>query len=99
MNLVLQQEKKECLEAVQTLCKAEKITLETVAERMGGEWTYQKLYHRLSGKMVEVELLEQIVKAVQGNRKGRRVSLVNYSEVTIVTAAGLRIKLIGDEQV
>lgn len=92
MKLVLEQEGKEMIDHVQTLCKAEKVDFKEVAERM--DMTYQKLYHKLSGKMVEVELLQRIVDAVQGKRKGRRVSLVNYSEITIVSAGGLRINLI-----
>lgn len=93
MKLVLLQEERELLDSVQTLCKAEKVTMEVVAERMG--MTYQKMYQRLLGKMVPVEFMENIVKAVQGDRKGRRVSLVNYSEITIVGTSGLRIQLIG----
>lgn len=97
MELVIKQENKELLNAVQTLCKAEDVKLEEVAERMGEEMTYQKIYHRLSGKLVEVEFLQKIVNAVQGKRKGRKVSLINYSEITIVTAGGLRINIFKSE--
>lgn len=102
MKLVLAQEPKSkvILSAVQTLCKAEKVDFEkmaaTVIDDPEGK-AYQKLYHKLAAKYVEVELLESICAAVQGKRRGRRVSLVNNSELTIVSSGGLRIKLYGDE--
>lgn len=95
MKIVLSQEEPEVLANIRVLCKAERVDLETVAKRMGT--TYQKLYHKLGAKYVELELIEQVIEAIQLKKRGRKISLLNYSEITIASTTGLRLNLVSHE--